>query len=40
MEHVIEDLGSEIRQPSNLFANLSQRAILRAQVNFLYAAYS
>jgi hypothetical protein len=37
MERVIGDLGSEIRQPSNPFANLSQRAVRRCQVNALKA---
>ncbi|TFY51304.1 hypothetical protein EVG20_g11063 [Dentipellis fragilis] len=35
MEHLIGDLGQEIRQPSNPFANLSQRGLLHAQVNAL-----
>ena len=35
MERAIGDLGSEIRQPSNPFANLSQRASLRCQINAL-----
>lgn len=38
MERVIGELGREIRQPSNPFANLSQRAVLRAQINSLQAA--
>ncbi|KAI0085957.1 hypothetical protein BDY19DRAFT_895703 [Irpex rosettiformis] len=33
MERVIGDLGSEIRQPSNPFSNLSQRALRRCQLN-------
>lgn len=35
MERTIGDLGAEIRQPSNAFANLAQRALRRAQVNGL-----
>ncbi|KAI0354178.1 hypothetical protein OH77DRAFT_1504872 [Trametes cingulata] len=35
MERIIGDLGAEIRQPSNPFANLSQRALRRARVNAL-----
>ena len=35
MEHAIGDLGSEIRQPSNPFANLSERASLCCQINAL-----
>ncbi|KAL6307024.1 hypothetical protein BKA93DRAFT_728601 [Sparassis latifolia] len=35
MERTIGNLGQEIRQPSNLFANLSQRGLRRAQVNAL-----
>ncbi|KAI0370817.1 hypothetical protein BV20DRAFT_943688 [Pilatotrama ljubarskyi] len=35
MERIIGDLGAEIRQPSNPFANLSQRALRRAHVNAL-----
>ena len=37
MEQVIGDLGQEIRQPSNPYANLSQRALRRCQVNALKA---
>ncbi|KAH9858466.1 hypothetical protein C2E23DRAFT_717287 [Lenzites betulinus] len=37
MERSIGDLGGEIRQPSNPFANLSERALLRCQVNALRA---
>lgn len=33
MERVIGDLGSEIRQHSNPYANLSQRAVRRCQIN-------
>jgi hypothetical protein len=35
MERLIGDLGQEIRQQSNPFANLSRRAVLRAQTNAL-----
>ena len=35
MEHTIGDLGQEIRQPSNPFANLAQRALRQSQVNAL-----
>ncbi|KAH9847331.1 hypothetical protein C2E23DRAFT_787519 [Lenzites betulinus] len=35
MERIIGDLGAEIRQPLNPFANLSQRALRRARVNAL-----
>lgn len=38
MERTIGNLGEEIRQPSNPYANLSQRAIIRAQTNSLQAA--
>ncbi|CDO71523.1 hypothetical protein BN946_scf184910.g22 [Trametes cinnabarina] len=37
IERAIGDLGGEIRQPSNPFANLSRRAVLRCQVNALQA---
>ncbi|KAJ7062570.1 hypothetical protein C8F01DRAFT_1209920 [Mycena amicta] len=37
MERTIGNLGEEIKQPSNPYANLSERALLRAQVNALYA---
>jgi hypothetical protein len=37
LERTIGNLGEEIRQPSNPFANLSQRGIRRAQVNALKA---
>lgn len=40
MERTIGNLGQEIKQPSNPFANLSRRAILRAQVNALQGACS
>lgn len=39
MECVIGDLGQEIKQSSNPFANLSQRAVLRAQINSLQGTY-
>lgn len=35
MERTIGNLGQEIRQPSNPYANLSQRGLLRCQVNTL-----
>lgn len=35
MERTIGNLGQEIRQPSNPYANLSQRGLLRCQVNAL-----
>ena len=35
MERVIGNLGQEVRQPSNPFANLSRKAIQRCQVNAL-----
>ena len=35
MERAIGDLGGEIRQPSNMFGNLSQIALRRSQVNAL-----
>ncbi|KIM73012.1 hypothetical protein PILCRDRAFT_81467 [Piloderma croceum F 1598] len=37
MERSISNLGEEIKQPSKPFANLSQRGILRSQVNALKA---
>ncbi|KAI0054504.1 hypothetical protein BV25DRAFT_1873322 [Artomyces pyxidatus] len=37
MERVIGDLGSEIRQPSNPYANLSERGVLRSHVNSMKA---
>ncbi len=37
MERTIGNLGEEIRQPSNPYANLSQRGLLRCQVNALMA---
>ena len=39
MEHTIGNLGQEIRQPSNPFANLARRALLRSQVNALKNIY-
>lgn len=35
MERTIGSLGREIRQPSNPYANLSQRGLLRSQINAL-----
>jgi hypothetical protein len=37
MERTIGSLGREIRQPSNPYANLSQRGLLRSQINTLVA---
>lgn len=37
MEHTIRNLGEEIRQPSNPYANLSQCGLLQCQVNALTA---
>ncbi|KAL7279560.1 hypothetical protein ACG7TL_005959 [Trametes sanguinea] len=37
MERLIGDLGSQIKQPSNPFANLSQRALRRCQENAIKA---
>ena len=37
MERTIGNLGEEIRQPSNIFANLSQRTLLHSQINTLKA---
>ncbi|KJA23320.1 hypothetical protein HYPSUDRAFT_137916 [Hypholoma sublateritium FD-334 SS-4] len=37
MERTIGNLGEEIRQPSNPYANLSQRGLLRCQINALTA---
>jgi hypothetical protein len=39
MERTIGNLGQEIRQPSNPFANLAQRALRRSQVNTLKSIY-
>ena len=37
MEWTIGNLGQEIRQPSNFYANLSQQGLLRSQVSALIA---
>lgn len=37
MERTIGNLGQEIKQPSNPYANLAQRGLFRAQVNVLKA---
>ncbi|KAF7979644.1 hypothetical protein HWV62_41611 [Athelia sp. TMB] len=37
MERTIGNLGEEIKQPSNPYSNLSQRGILRSQVNAIKA---
>ena len=37
MERTIGNLGEEIKQPSNPYANLSQRAVRRCQINALKA---
>lgn len=37
MENAIGNLGREIRQPSNPFANLSQRAVRRCRINAIKA---
>jgi hypothetical protein len=37
MEWTIRNLGQEIQQPSNPYANLSQRGLLRSQINALIA---
>ncbi|KAF8264362.1 hypothetical protein EI94DRAFT_1441586, partial [Lactarius quietus] len=39
LETAIGNLGQEIRQDHDLYANLMQRAILRAQINALKARY-
>ena len=39
MEHTIGDLGQEIWQPSNPFANLAWHALRRSQVNALKSIY-
>jgi len=39
MEHTIGNLGQEIQQPSNLFANLAQHALQQSQVNTLKSIY-
>ncbi|KAA1473018.1 hypothetical protein DENSPDRAFT_899721 [Dentipellis sp. KUC8613] len=38
LEHTIGNLGEEIKQPSQPYANLSQRGVRRAQVNALKVA--
>jgi hypothetical protein len=40
MERTIGDLGAEMKQPSNPYANFTQRALRRAQTNCLKALYS
>ncbi|KIL58700.1 hypothetical protein M378DRAFT_43192, partial [Amanita muscaria Koide BX008] len=37
LENTIGNLGREVRQPSNPFSNLSERGLLRAQINALTA---
>ncbi|KAL1725665.1 hypothetical protein EV714DRAFT_220906 [Schizophyllum commune] len=37
MERTIGNLGQEIRQPSNPYSNLSERAVIRAQLNAVKA---
>ncbi|KAJ7575373.1 hypothetical protein C8J56DRAFT_1172215 [Mycena floridula] len=39
MERTIGDLGSEVKQPSNPYANLAKRTVRRAQVNALKAMH-
>lgn len=39
MERTIGNLVEELRQPSNPYANLSQRAVRRSQVNALYMLF-
>jgi hypothetical protein len=39
MEHTIGNLGQEIRQPSNPFANLARHALQQSQVNALKSIY-
>ncbi|KAF5368205.1 hypothetical protein D9757_011314 [Collybiopsis confluens] len=39
MERTIGDLGQELKQPSNPYANLAERALRRAQVNALKAMF-
>jgi hypothetical protein len=39
IEHTIGDLGQEIWQPSNPFANLARRALQQSQVNALKSIY-
>ena len=37
MERTIGNLGEEVKQPSQPFANISQRGVLRCQINALLA---
>ncbi len=39
MERTIGNLGEEVKQPSNTFMNLSQRGLIRSQLNALYAMF-
>ena len=39
MERLIGDLGSEIRQPSNPYQNLSQQGLRQCQINALIALF-
>ena len=39
MEHTIGNLGQEIQQPSNPFANLAWHALQQSQVNTLKSIY-
>lgn len=39
MERTIGNLGEEIKQPSNPYANLSQRGVLRSQINALKSMF-
>jgi hypothetical protein len=39
MERTIGNLGEEIKQPSNPYANLSQRGVRRCQVNAMKAMF-
>ena len=39
MERTIGNLGEEVRQPSQPYANLSQRGVLRCQINALLAMF-
>ena len=39
LETAIGNLGCEIQQDQDQFANLTQRAVMRAQVNSLYARF-
>lgn len=38
LERTIGDLGQQIKQPSNPYANLSQRCVLQGQINALRAS--